>query len=193
MSGMRGNASMCGRTPLKTRTFLPATLLAAAVSLSHAQTAAYDLILRHGTIVDGTGLPRYQGDLAIAGGSIVRMGRLNGEHAPVDIDVAGLFVAPGFINIHSHATPDGLPLAENMLTQGVTTEILNADGGGPLDVGSQLDGASTRGLAVNVGANIGFNSIWSAVVGPVDRRATEAEIDRMRALVVDGLVHGAWG
>ena len=184
---------MCGRTALKTRTLLPATLLAAAVSLSHAQTAAYDLILRHGTIVDGTGLPRYQGDLAIAGGSIARMGRLNGEHAPVDIDVAGLFVAPGFINIHSHATPDGLPRAENMLTQGVTTEILNADGGGPVDLGSQLDAALARGLAVNVGANIGFNSIWSAVVGTVDRRATAAEIERMQTLVVAGLVHGAWG
>ena len=184
---------MCGRTALKTRTLLLAALLAAAVSLSHAQTAAYDLILRHGTIVDGTGLPRYQGDLAIAGGSIARMGRLNGEHAPVDIDVTGLFVAPGFINIHSHATLDGLPRAENMLTQGVTTEILNADGGGPVDIGSQLDAAFARGLAVNIGANIGFNSIWSAVVGAVDRRATAAEIERMQTLVVAGLVHGAWG
>jgi N-acyl-D-aspartate/D-glutamate deacylase len=184
---------MCGRTALKTRTLLLVTLLVAAVSLSRAQTAAYDLILRHGTIVDGTGLPRYQADLAIAGGSIARMGRLNGEHALMDIDVTGLFVAPGFINIHSHATLDGLQRAENMLTQGVTTEILNADGGGPLDLGSQLDAASTRGLAVNVGANIGFNSIWSAVVGSVDRRATAAEIEQMRTLIVDGLVHGAWG
>ena len=59
---------------------------------------------------------------------------------------AGLFVAPGFINIHSHASPDALPTAVNMLTQGVTTEIFNADGGGPLDLAQQmtrLGGAGT--------------------------------------------------
>jgi hypothetical protein len=69
-----------------------------------------------------------------------------------------LFVTPGFIKIHSHATPDGLMTAANMLTQGVTTEILNADGSGPIDLDDQLARATARGLAVNVGANIGFNS-----------------------------------
>ncbi|HEX7137476.1 MAG TPA: amidohydrolase family protein, partial [Vicinamibacterales bacterium] len=104
-----------------------------------------------------------------------------------------LVVAPGFINIHSHATPEGLPRAENMLTQGVTTEILNADGSGPLDIRSQLDGLAARGLAVNVGANIGLNTVWASVVGSTDRRASPDEIARMRTLIVDGLVHGAWG
>jgi N-acyl-D-amino-acid deacylase len=81
-----------------------------------------------------------------------------------------LFVTPGFINIHSHATPDGLMTAANMLTRGVTTEILNADGSGPIDLNDQLARATARGLAVNVGANIGFNSVWSHVVGLADRR-----------------------
>ena len=62
-----------------------------------------------------------------------------------------------------------------MLTQGVTTEIVNADGSGPLDLAAQLDGAAARGLAVNVGANIGFNSVWTEVVGPADRRPTANE------------------
>jgi N-acyl-D-amino-acid deacylase len=169
---------------------------AAAVSLTamlSAQAPAYDIVLRHGTIIDGSGLSRYRADVAIADGSIARIGDVSGGHAAMELDAEGLVVAPGFINIHSHATPEGLPRAENMLTQGVTTEILNADGSGPLDLREQLAGAAARGLAVNVGANIGFNTVWTTVVGPADRRATADEIARMRTLLVDGLVHGAWG
>ena len=154
---------------------------------------ANDVLLRHGTIVDGTGAPRYQADVAIAGGSIARIGDLADEHASIELDASGLFVTPGFINIHSHATPDGLIHAENMLTQGVTTEILNADGAGPLNIAEQLSTAERRGLAVNIGANIGFNSVWSQVVGLADRRPGAADIERMRTLITDGLTAGAWG
>lgn len=172
--------------------FLGATIAALAAVL-FAQTPPYDLILRRGTVIDGSGLPRYRADVAIADGAIARIGDLAGAHAAVELDAEGLIITPGFINIHSHATPEGLPRAENMLTQGVTTEILNADGSGPLDVRAQLDGLAARGLAVNVGANIGFNTVWASVVGPADRRASADEIARMRTLIVDGLVHGAWG
>jgi N-acyl-D-aspartate/D-glutamate deacylase len=80
-----------------------------------------------------------------------------------------------------------------MLTQGVTTEILNPDGGGSPDLQQQLAQASAAGLAVNIGTYIGFNAVWSDVMGPADRRATPEEIDRMRTLVTSGLEHGAWG
>ena len=80
-----------------------------------------------------------------------------------------------------------------MLTQGVTTEILNADGSGPLDLDAQLGAATARGLAVNIGANIGFNSVWTQVVGAADRRPTAAEVTRMRGLLTAGLAAGAWG
>jgi N-acyl-D-aspartate/D-glutamate deacylase len=171
---------------------LPAAIVA-ALAASVQPPPSYDVILRHGTVIDGSGLPRYRADVAIAGGSIARLGNLDGVRAAVDLDVTGLFVTPGFLNIHSHATPDGLTTAVNMLTQGVTTEILNADGAGPIDIGEQLTRAETRGLAVNVGANIGFNSVWSEVVGLADRRASADEIARMRTLVTDGLARGAWG
>jgi N-acyl-D-aspartate/D-glutamate deacylase len=167
--------------------------VAALAAVLSAQAPAYDVILRHGTIVDGSGLPRYRADVGIADGSIARIGDLSGAHAALELDADGLIVAPGFINTHSHATPEGLPTAANMLTQGVTTEILNADGSGPLDIREQLNDAAGRGLAVNVGANIGFNTVWATVVGSADRRATADEIARMRTLIVDGLVHGAWG
>ncbi len=153
----------------------------------------FDLIIRGGTVVDGTGAPRDRADVAIASGWIARVGDLGDARAEREIDARGLFVAPGFINIHSHATPDGLTTAANMLTQGVTTEILNADGSGPLDLGAQLKSATERGLAVNVGANIGFNSVWTQVVGQSDRRPTAADVERMRGLVAAGLTAGAWG
>ncbi len=177
------------------RRFVVAVLVAAAASSGTlAQSPpAYDLIIRHGTVIDGSGSPRYRADVAIAGGSIARVGDLAGAHAATELDATGLFVAPGFVNIHSHATPDGLMTAANMLTQGVTTEILNADGAGPLDIGEQLTTAVARGLALNVGANIGFNSVWAQVVGLDDRRPTADEVTRMRDLVTAGLQAGAWG
>ena len=75
----------------------------------------------------------------------------------------------------------------------MTTEILNPDGGGGVDLTQQLARASAAGLALNIGAYIGFNSVWTQVMGPADRRPLPEEIDRMRALVVKGLESGAWG
>ena len=94
----------------------------------------YDIVLRNGTILDGSGLLPYRADLAIANGRIARIGKLPRDLAAHDIDVTGLYVAPGFINIHSHVSAAALARAENMLTQGVTTEITNPDGGGQVDL-----------------------------------------------------------
>src|SRR5262245_43700736 len=77
------------------RMTIAVTLTAIVVIAARAQTPpSYDLILRHGTIVDGSGLPRYQADVAVAGGSIARIGNLTGARAAVDLDVTGLFVTP---------------------------------------------------------------------------------------------------
>ena len=90
------------------------------VSAAQSSAPAYDIILRGGTVVDGTGGPRRRADVAITRGHIARVGDLARATARTEIDVRGLFVAPGFLNIHSHANPGVLPTAENMLTQGVT-------------------------------------------------------------------------
>jgi len=164
-----------------------------SVVFARAQVARYDTIVRGGTVVDGTGIARYRADVGIVNGFVARVGDLSGAQAETVIDATNLFVAPGFINIHSHASPDALPTAENMLTQGVTTEIVNADGGGATDITRQLGEWAQNGLAVNLGAYIGFNSAWAAVMGPADRRATPEDIARMRAVILDGLEHGAWG
>ncbi|MBL0170492.1 MAG: amidohydrolase family protein [Gemmatimonadaceae bacterium] len=179
------------------RRLLTAVCVAAAVApagRAAAQPATtYDLILRGGTVVDGTGAPRFRADVAITRGHIARVGDLSRATARTDIDVRGLFVAPGFINIHSHAVPSVLPTAENMLTQGVTTELLNADGAGPADIGAQLDGVAKAGLAVNVAASAGFNSVWASVMGPSDKRPTSGDITRMRTMILANLERGAFG
>jgi N-acyl-D-amino-acid deacylase len=158
----------------------------------HGQRAPFDAVIRNGTILDGSGNPRFEADIAIRNGLIVAIGAVAGT-ATDEIEAKGMFVAPGFINIHSHASADALPTAVNMLTQGVTTEIFNADGAGPLDVAQQMKTLGEAGLAVNIGGYIGFNSAWQTVVGNTDRRPTPEEIGRMRAMISSGLDQGAWG
>lgn len=172
------------------------TVGSAAVALTQAQTtpaSPYDVIIRGGTVIDGTGLPRIVADVGIVRGYVARVGSLTGQKAATEIDAAGLYVTPGFINIHSHATPEGLTRAENMLIQGVTTEVLNADGGGSTDLDAQLHRLRVAGLAVNVGANVGFNAVWGSVMGQADKRPAPADIEQMREMIRRGLEQGAYG
>src|SRR5687768_6344632 len=157
------------------------------------QAESFDIVIRDGTVIDGSGNPRYDADIGIRNGFIIAIGDLDAATATTQVDASGLFVTPGFINIHSHAAANALPTAVNMLTQGVTTEIFNADGSGPLNVAQQMSTLAASGLAVNIGGYIGFNSAWIDVVGNVDRPATAEEIARLRAHIANGLAQGAWG
>ena len=167
-------------------------LAVCAIALS-AQAPSFDIIIRNGTVIDGSGNPRFDADVGIKNGFIAAVGDLSQATAQTQIDARGLFVTPGFINVHSHASADALPTAVNMLTQGVTTEIFNADGAGPLDIARQLNTLAASGLALNIGAYIGFNSVWANVVGNTDRRPSAEELQRMRGIVATGLSQGAWG
>lgn len=173
------------------RLALPAALLATLLACS--EQPVYDLIIRTGTVIDGSGTSGYLADIAISGGGIVAMGDLGDATGREELEAGGLVVSPGFINIHSHAVPEDLPAAVNMLSQGVTTEIINADGSGPVELDAQLDSLQRGGLALNVGVMIGFNSVWREVVGLDERRPSAAEIQQMQALLQSGLRAGAWG
>lgn len=163
------------------------------IASSAASAATFDVILRHGTVIDGSGEPRFRADVALSNGVIVRIGDLHRDHGRLDLDVTGLFITPGFINPHSHADADAVGVATNMLTQGVTTEFVNPDGQGPLDIRAQLNAYAASGLAINLGAYVGFNSIWESVMGTSDHRATPDDVARMRALLTQNLERGAWG
>jgi N-acyl-D-amino-acid deacylase len=174
---------------------LLATLACAVASVTSAQAQPYDLVLRNGRIVDGTGNPWYRGDVAIRGDEIVRIANTIAEPARRVIDVDGQVIAPGFIDIHTHARRGIFerPLAENYVRQGVTTLIEGPDGSSPVPLAPFLARLDSLPTSVNIGAFIGQGSVRSEVIGSADRAATADELRRMRDLVEQGMRDGAFG
>jgi len=154
-------------------------------------------LIRNGRVLDGSGNPWVYADVLIRGDRIEAVGRLGDVAADEVIDATGLYVAPGFIDVHSHAGP-GLASAElshgePLLAMGLTTVFVNPDGGGPVDQEAQRADLLEQGLGVNVAQLVPHGSVRRAVVGAADRAATASELDRMRALVREGMAEGAWG
>src|SRR5918994_2909653 len=163
--------------------------------LATAQAPTYDLILRGGRIVDGTASPWYVADLAIAGDTIVRIAPAITEPAKRVVNVKGLVVAPGFIDIHTHARRGifEVPTADNYVRQGVTTLIEGPDGGSAVPLAPFLAKVAATRITPNFASFIGQGSIRSSVIGDGDRGATPEEIEKMRALVRQGMEEGAFG
>src|SRR5689334_21467550 len=132
--------------PTAIRFALALTVALGALTLSRlaAQPPAFDLVIRSGHIIDGTGNPWFIGDVAIKGDTIAAVApHIEAGGARV-IDATGLTVTPGFLDVHSHSedTNQGLasnPLAENNVRQGVTTVFANPDGGGEVPIRPFLD------------------------------------------------------
>ena len=160
-----------------------------------AQNAPYDLLLRNGRIVDGSGSLWYRADIAIRDDKIVRIAPSITEPAKRIIDVSGQVIAPGFIDIHTHARRGifDVPTADNYIRQGVTTVMEGPDGSSPIPLAPFL--AKLEGLkkSINIGSFIGQGSVRSAVIGDVNRKPTREELDKMRALVEQGMKDGAFG
>jgi len=171
--------------------------LAAAVWLGCGLVAAdadYDLIIRGGRVVDGSGNPAQLADVAIREGRVVRVGRVTGGAAR-ELDATGLVVAPGFIDVHTHADDIAeLPLAGNFVRMGVTTVIAGNCGSSAVDVARFFQRIEATNVSANVAVLIGQGSVRSQVMGGSFRRpATATELDRMRALVEQAMRDGAAG
>lgn len=157
----------------------------------------FDVLLRGGQVLDGSGGPARRADVGVTGDRITAVGDLAAATAATVLDVTGRFVTPGFIDVHSHAGP-GLATAElkhgrPVLAQGITTVLVNPDGGGPVDLAAQRAGYDRDGLGLNVGLMVPHGSVRREVLGMSDRDPTPAELARMVGLVRDGMRAGAFG
>ena len=170
-------------------------VLGVAAAFLAPQSPALDLVVRNALIVDGAGNPWYRGDIAVRGDTIVRISPSIPDPASRVVDAGGRVVAPGFIDIHTHARRGifEVPTADNYVRQGVTTLIEGPDGSSPVPLAPFLEKLAALKTSVNVGTFVGQGAIRSQVVGEADRPATPEDVQKMRALVEQGMKDGAFG
>jgi N-acyl-D-aspartate/D-glutamate deacylase len=180
-----------------------------------ADEVRYDLVLRNGKIIDGSGNPWFVGDVAIRGDRIVAIGRVPAGAVQREIDVQGVIVAPGFIDMHSHS--DFLLLedgnGQSKIRQGVTTEVLGegasagpyqgklppratAPGGRAVKwttLGGYFDSLEHSGISVNVASYVGLDNVWQCIMGRSFERPSSAQLEQMKTLVDEAMKEGAFG
>src|SRR5262245_56567002 len=185
------------------------------VSSATAQDPTYDLLIRGGRIIDGTGNPWFYGDVAVRGDKIVALGRVPKGKAAREIDASGLIVAPGFIDMHSHSDTvlleDGQ--AQGKIRQGVTTEVLGEGssagprvgkmspqkvlaGGKPVTwstLGDYFNALDRAGVSVNVVSYVGIDNVWESVMGESHAQPTAEQFKEMQKLVEQAMQDGAIG
>ncbi len=182
---------------------------------------AYDVVIRNGRLLDGTGMPWVLRDVGIRGGKIVRVGRLGRGAADLVIDASGKYVAPGFIDIHTHSDVGLLaePSAEAAVRQGVTTQVIGNCGDSPAPISEAYRDLAVRrftyyakaaewtwstyaeylaflerqGIGINVAGLVGEGSVRLAAMGFEERLPTKGEMRQMRAYVDEAMRAGAFG
>lgn len=188
-----------------------AVLCALVLAGGCAQPQEYDIVIRGGTIIDGTGSPGAVGDLAIQGDRIAAVGAVDGTGV-VTIDAEGMMVTPGFFDMHSHSEDGRLTYeghGPSFALQGITTEIYGENGSmGPVGgkregpaaaagkwttLGEYLDYAEQLGSSANFGSYVGSGAIRAIVMGYDDRSPTDAELEEEKQLVRDAMEQGALG
>jgi N-acyl-D-amino-acid deacylase len=193
---------------MMTRKFLSLSLILLFSFTAAAQT--YDVLIKNGTVYDGSGRKPQNVDVAITGDKIVAIGKLKNANAKTVVDAAGFAVAPGFVNMLSHSynsiLQDGRSLGE--LRQGVTTQIFGEGSSmGPLSeemkqrrgisnwttLAEYLQYAERKGISQNIASYIGATTIREYVIGLEDKKATPAQLQQMRELVRQEMETGALG
>lgn len=165
------------------------------VSAPDEEVVVYDVLIKNGKIIDGTGNSWFYGDIAIRNGSIVEIGRLDSVLAARVIDAKGLIVAPGFIDVHTHIEGDEVknPTADNFIYDGVTTVVTGNCGASQVNIGKYLAMIDSIRTSINVATLVGHNDVRRAVMGNANRLPQEKELQQMEALVADAMRQGAVG
>jgi N-acyl-D-aspartate/D-glutamate deacylase len=165
--------------------------------LNAADPINADVLLKGGTIVDGSGSEPFVGDVAIKGDRILAVGNVGDVTADRSIDCTGLIVCPGFIDLHNHS--DGSILADASrdaacyLTQGCTTLVTGNCGGGRADIGKYYDEIEAAGAGINIAQLVPHGAVRDKVMGKVRRAPTAEELEKMKQLASEGMQQGAWG
>ncbi len=177
-------------------------LLAAVFSTTGFAADSFDVLIRGGRVIDGTGNPWINADIGIRGDRIVAIGKLTDATAKTVIDAKGKIVAPGFIDMHSHSDllllEDGN--APSKIRQGVTTEVLGeGSSAGPSKNGrfkrlrDYFDEVDRAGVAVNVASYVGLDNVWQSAMGSSFDRPTPAQFEQMKVVLDEALADGAFG
>jgi len=199
------------RAPFAHRVLFLSMLVGGAASLS-GQAPAFDVIIRGGQVIDGTGAAAVRADVGIRGDRITALGELTGQIARHVIDATGLIVAPGFIDLHTHSE---MPLladgtAQSKVRQGVTLDITGEStsaaprDGLPAEAQDGLtadwttftgyfDRLERQGISINTIAHVSSEQVRRVVMGYDPRPATAQEVKRMTDLVARSMQEGAWG
>jgi N-acyl-D-amino-acid deacylase len=180
------------------RTVIALCVAAVGFTAEPAQPAHFDVLIRNARVMDGTGNPWLRGDLGVSGDRIAAVGRLADATAARTIDAHDRIVAPGFIDVHSHAAQGihndhSLRQAQPLLAQGVTTFVANPDGEGPVDLAAQRTELESLHTGPNIALLIGHGSVRAAVMGTARREPTPDELQKMKDLVRRGMADGAFG
>ena len=157
--------------------------------------AKFDLIIKEGEIIDGTGYACYFADIGINDGKIVRIGDLLDYKGRVEIDAGGLIVCPGFIDLHTHVDM-GLvnqPYAENFIRDGVTTVVGGNCGYSVQDITDYFKTLKEKGIVLNAATLIGHNTILRQVKGNVGTPLNAYELDKCKSLLRRAMEDGAFG
>jgi N-acyl-D-amino-acid deacylase len=154
----------------------------------------FDTVILNGRVIDGTGAAALVTDIGIRGGRVAELGNLKTAETHARFDAAGLTIAPGFIDVHTHA--DDIadhPLAENFAQMGVTTIVAGNCGSSALNIGAAIERVRNVGVSVNFATLIGHNTVRQSVMGTDNRFPSVTELNKMKALVFEGMADGAVG
>ncbi len=154
-----------------------------------------DIVIRNGKLLDGTGNSWRYADVAITSNKIVAIGKLNEWKATKEINANGLYIAPGFIDVHTHIEDDEIknPLASNFIYDGVTSVVTGNCGLSKTDFGTYFKMFDSLKLSINVAALIGHNDVRKEVMGSTSRKPTEEELQKMESIVDKAMKDGAVG